>query len=185
MRRPARSSTRSRSAAGPPMEGVSSDGTHVWVTNPAKVRSVRSKRRPARSSTRSRSAANPRGVVGWHPRLGHEPRRYSQRDRCVDRHGRQHDPGRQRPGGVSSDGTHVWVTNYGEGTISEIPTSYGETKEEAGRKKHERSCCHQKDAKKKRGEEEARRRSAQRVSCVWLSRVDPKRLCYYGSFLYD
>ncbi len=26
--------------------------------------------------------------------------------------------------GVSSDGTHVWVTNYDDGTVSEIPTSY-------------------------------------------------------------
>jgi YVTN family beta-propeller protein len=28
------------------------------------------------------------------------------------------------PSGVSSDGTHVWVANAGEGTVSEIPTSY-------------------------------------------------------------
>jgi len=28
------------------------------------------------------------------------------------------------PAGVSSDGTHVWVTNTGEGSVSEIPTSY-------------------------------------------------------------
>ena len=28
------------------------------------------------------------------------------------------------PDGVSSDGTHVWVANAGEGTVSEIPTSY-------------------------------------------------------------
>jgi hypothetical protein len=28
------------------------------------------------------------------------------------------------PDGVSSDGTHVWVTNFYEDTVSEIPTSY-------------------------------------------------------------
>jgi YVTN family beta-propeller protein len=29
------------------------------------------------------------------------------------------------PDGVSSDGTHVWVTNYGENTVSEIEASSG------------------------------------------------------------
>ena len=72
-RRAAPSSARSPSAR--PL-GVSSDGTHVWVTNsdydPVKVRSVRSKRRAAPSSARSPSAATPCRVLGWNPRLGHE-----------------------------------------------------------------------------------------------------------------
>ena len=40
--------------------------------------------------------------------------------------GSPHDPRRQvSPAGVSSDGTHVWVANYAENTVSEIEASSG------------------------------------------------------------
>jgi hypothetical protein len=53
---------------------------------------------------------------------------------------------------MSSDGTHVWVTNYTNDTVSEIQISYGETKEEeaAATKKREEEA-----AAKKKHEEEA------------------------------
>ncbi len=41
------------------------------------------------------------------------------------RRGHPHDPVGSYPESVSSDGTHVWVTNVGEGTVSEIEASSG------------------------------------------------------------
>ena len=113
--------------------GVSSDGTHVWVTKlTTAVRSVRSKRRAAPSSARSPSAIAPVGVSsdGTHVWVTNKG---------------DYDPGEGTvseieassgtvirtipvgidPEAVSSDGTHVWVTNSREDMVSEIEASSG------------------------------------------------------------
>ena len=70
----------------------------------------------------------PRGrVVGWHPRLGRELRTTVRSVRSTRRAARSSTRSRSAatPTGVSSDGTHVWVANGGDGTVSEIDASTG------------------------------------------------------------
>ena len=96
--------------------GVSSDGTHVWVANEdsdtvselyASTGAVRPDHRCGRLSLRR--------LVGRHPRLGGERRR----DTVSEFHAStgavvQTIAVGDYPDGVSSDGTHVWVTNSGQ-----------------------------------------------------------------------
>ena len=66
-------------------------------------------------------------VVGWHPRLGHELRdgTVSEIDASTGTVVKTIPVG-SGPYGVSSDGTHVWVTNLTtDDTVSEIDASTG------------------------------------------------------------
>jgi YVTN family beta-propeller protein len=78
--------------------GVSSDGTHVWVTNEDGNENEQAEDVPGH--TVSEIDASTGTVIRTIP-VGSDPV------------------------GVSSDGTHVWVTNYDEDTVSEIQASSG------------------------------------------------------------
>ena len=71
-----------------------------------------------------------RRIVGWHPRLGHEyggaenGDTFSEIDASTGKVVKTIKVGRGALG-VSSDGTHVWVTNTDGGTVSEIDASTG------------------------------------------------------------
>ena len=66
-------------------------------------------------------------VFGWNPRLGRERRRSSTVSEIEASSGTviRTIPVGSDPDGVSSDGTHVWVTNSVEDTVSEIEASSG------------------------------------------------------------
>ncbi len=132
--------------------GVSSDGTHVWITNflERTVSEIE-----ASSGTVIRTihdvgyplAVSSDGTHVWVTNNGDEVSEIEASSGTVIRT----IPVGRLPEGVSSDGAHVWVTNQEDNTVSEIPTSYSETKEEeaAATKKREE------EAAKKKHEEEA------------------------------
>ncbi len=109
-------------------EGVSSDGTHVWVANFGE-------------GTVSEIGASSGEVIRTIP-VGHEPEGVSSDgthvwvtnfgEDTVKEIGASSGevirtiPVGHEPRNVSSDGTHVWVANFGEGTVSEIEASSGE-----------------------------------------------------------
>jgi len=109
--------------------GVSSDGTHVWVTNDAPE--------PFELDAIGASSGEVTDRIG----VGGEPRGVSSdgTDVWVANSGEgtvseikassgtviRTIPVGSGPYGVSSDGTHVWATNLHEGTVSEIQASSG------------------------------------------------------------
>ena len=109
-------------------EGVSSDGTHVWVANfgGGTVSEIDASTGTVVKTITVGSDARG-GVVGWHPRLGRERATAVRSVRSMRRPARSSTRSRSAatPMGVSSDGTHVWVTNHGGGTVSEIDASTG------------------------------------------------------------
>ncbi len=94
-------------------DGVSSDGTHVWVTN-AYTETVSE----IEASSGDSHPHDPRRrpplwrVFGWNTRLGHERTKdtVSEIEASSGKVIRTIPVGAE-PRGVSSDGTHVWVTN--------------------------------------------------------------------------
>src|SRR5271166_2460620 len=113
--------------------GVSSDGTHVWVTHELLEGTVSD----IEASSGTVIATIP---VGGHPAgvssdgthvwvtNQYEPNEYDGTVSEIDASSGTviaTIPVGRDPGAVSSDGTHVWVANSEEGTVSEIEASSG------------------------------------------------------------
>jgi YVTN family beta-propeller protein len=111
--------------------GVSSDGTHVWVTNEEAFTDTVSEIE-ASSGTVIRTIHVGRGPFGVSSDGTHVWVTNEEADTVSEIKTSSGTVIRtihvgSGPGGVSSDGTHVWVANYGHGrvrgdTVSEIPT---------------------------------------------------------------
>jgi YVTN family beta-propeller protein len=105
---------------------VSSDGTHVWVTNWGELTVSEIE---ASSGTVIRTIPVgyvPAGVSsdGTHVWVTNAGEATVSEIEASSGTIINTIPVGSRPVSVSSDGTHVWVANLGENTVSEIPTSY-------------------------------------------------------------
>ena len=95
-------------------EGVSSDGTHVWVTNHNDNTVTELDASTGVVVQTIGVGSFPEGVSsdGTHVWVVNARRQHGDRARCLDRCGRPDHRCGRIPFGVSSDGTHVWVANY-------------------------------------------------------------------------
>jgi YVTN family beta-propeller protein len=115
--------------AGSYPSGVSSDGTHVWVTNDRYER-FDVIEIDASSGEVIRTipvGSNPEGVSsdGTHVWVANSGEATVSEIEASSGKVIRAIPVGSTPTGVSSDGTHVWVTNHNEGTVSEIEASSG------------------------------------------------------------
>ena len=114
---------------------VASDGTHVWVANARRQlgdRAVGLDRRAGQGHLRlALRVQRPERLVRRHPRLGRQRRQGNSVTELSASTGalvkvisgstyRFDDPD-----AVSSDGTHVWVANYGGNSVTELSASTG------------------------------------------------------------
>ena len=107
--------------------GVSSDGTHVWVTNiyGGTVSEIDASTGTVVNTIpvgRFPGGVSSDGTHVWVANDGGGT--VSEIDASTGKVVRKIKVGKD-PGDVSSDGTHVWVTNYGDDTVSEIDASTG------------------------------------------------------------
>jgi YVTN family beta-propeller protein len=108
-------------------DGVSSDGTHVWVAN-FKENTVSEIDSSSGEVIRTIPVGSePRGVSsdGTHVWVTNEGEFTVSEIQASSGEVIRTIPVGQFPDGVSSDGTHVWVTNAYDGTVSEIQASSG------------------------------------------------------------
>jgi YVTN family beta-propeller protein len=108
--------------------GVSSDGTHVWVTNYAEDTVSEIEASTGKVINTINVGEGPDGVSsdGTHVWVtNYDADTVSEIEASTGEVINTINVG-ESPYGVSSDGTHVWVTNVSEGTVSEIEASTGE-----------------------------------------------------------
>jgi YVTN family beta-propeller protein len=107
--------------------GVSSDGTHVWVTNRGEGTVSEIEASTGKVINTIKVGKEPYGVSSdgthvWITNYGEDT--VSEIEASTGKVINTVKVG-SNPLGVSSDGTHVWVANLGEGTVSEIEASSG------------------------------------------------------------